>query len=292
MTKDCNKNKKSAFTLLEISIVMVVISLIVVAVAGGSYLISSAKLTSARIMTDSAPMLGMKNLVLWMETTSQDSYVNGEDGEDENGNGLTITSWKSLNNQVFGQVATATGSPTYSKTAINGMPGIYFNGSTDYFSIPDSQALSATGDMTLFAVIINTKTTQSNILAKSYNDSYRWRINNGVAGHWFLLDDGVTQTTDIGNEVERNIPVIVSSEVDIGNTLTLSENKVRNQVIAITQNSIFDGTGPLTIGSATGNFEAFRGHIGEIIIFDRLISEGEKDAIFDYLSKKWVITLE
>lgn len=277
--------KKAAFSLIELSIVVTVIGVTIGAVLGGSSLIASAKLIAARTTTPTAPMLAMSNLSLWLETTTSASFSNGEDS-----NGTTLTVWNSINEQVPGVVATAGNNPIYTTNAINGLPGIAFTG--DWFSIPDSDALSPTGDMTLFAVILKTTSNiNGNILSKDTNSAYRWRIEYSINANWFLISDGSFQVHP-GNVVEINTPVIVSAAIDIGSTVTLSENKVRSDVNATSKTSINDTSGPLIIGSgdAVGS-EGFEGYIGEIIMFDRLLSQSEQDDIFDYLSNKWSIPL-
>lgn len=278
---------KTAFSLIELSIVITIIAIMIGGVLGGSSLIHSTKLAKARIATASAPMLGIENMVLWLETTKKESFSNGEDSD-----GKALTVWNDVNNQIDDVVATAAGGPTYSKDAINGLPAIAFDGATTYFTIPDSDALSPTGDMTLFAVVVINDTSTSNILSKSGNDSYRW-VTSASFPHWLLLNDGLSYEVYTGNAIKQFTPIIVSAVIDIGNNITLSENKVNSQIIATTKSSISDNALPLLIGAyTTAPAEVLQGHIGEIIMFDRLLDQREQNDIFDYLSSKWNIDLE
>ena len=63
-----NKNNK-AFSLIELSIVILVISLLVVGVTKGSRLMSEAKLKSAQALTSSSPVNAMTGVVLWLDAT-------------------------------------------------------------------------------------------------------------------------------------------------------------------------------------------------------------------------------
>lgn len=63
------KGGKKAFTLLEISVVLILVGLLIVGVVGGQSLIQKAQLAKARSLTNSAPVLTVEDLTLWLETT-------------------------------------------------------------------------------------------------------------------------------------------------------------------------------------------------------------------------------
>jgi prepilin-type N-terminal cleavage/methylation domain-containing protein len=63
------KGSKKAFTLLEISVVLILVGLLIVGVVGGQVLIQKAQLAKAKSLTSSSPMIMIEDLNLWMETT-------------------------------------------------------------------------------------------------------------------------------------------------------------------------------------------------------------------------------
>lgn len=63
-----NKRIKSAFTMIELAMVLLVIALLVGGIVGGQSLIQSAQLAKARSLTQSAPVMNSEDLTLWLET--------------------------------------------------------------------------------------------------------------------------------------------------------------------------------------------------------------------------------
>src|ERR1051325_5743143 len=82
---------KRAFSLIEIAIVVLVIGLIVAGIAQAGRLITKSTLTSARSTTNSSPVPLVDNLVLWLETTSEESF-NASEAKD----GLKVSFWKNI----------------------------------------------------------------------------------------------------------------------------------------------------------------------------------------------------
>jgi hypothetical protein len=87
--------------------------------------------------------------------------------------------------------------------------GQYFDGGSDSISIPDSASLSVTGSAT-FSAWVNPETfsgvgLSQNIVAKSGNASYRFRIQAGGQQLWLLLNDGAgLETVQVDYAVPTN----------------------------------------------------------------------------------------
>ena len=86
------RSKKSssqkAFSLLEISAVILIIGIFVAGVMGGNILVAKSRLAAAQTLTTSSPINGIKDSALWLETSVDSSFV---DGETTNNN--SITTW-------------------------------------------------------------------------------------------------------------------------------------------------------------------------------------------------------
>ena len=72
-----NNNFKKAFSLIEISMVILVIGILIAGISKGIDMVYDMRLATARALTDKAPMFGMENLELWLETTSENSLATG-----------------------------------------------------------------------------------------------------------------------------------------------------------------------------------------------------------------------
>ena len=121
------KSKKSAFSLIEISIVILVISLLVVGVIIGKRIIKNAKIASAKSMTASSPIPLIDGLVFWAESASDNSFNPAESID-----GLGLSNWyeRSGSNIVLEAGNTK---PIYSYDGIANVPAVQFNDNNDQF---------------------------------------------------------------------------------------------------------------------------------------------------------------
>jgi prepilin-type N-terminal cleavage/methylation domain-containing protein len=293
ITKKRNPNK--AFTLVELSIVLIIIGLLVGGVIGGSLIINAAKISSARSLTKSSPVFAVSNLELWLETTSKESFAT------ENPDDATpIGTWNDLNpystikNDAIEDPTNTGNIPDYTKDEINGLPAVKFNGSSDYL-LANNLANVIAEPHTVFIVFERADTVmdESEMLlswntAVGHNEVLINVDNSplGVLGH---SDGGGNEA--IINEDLRGQSVIATMVTD-GSFVTTYKNGVG-------QTPLVDGLdsnpgGLFTIGAewdasplSVGNF--LDGSIGEIIIYSRALVDDEKQDIETYLSKKWDI---
>lgn len=113
------KNKK-AFSLIELSIVLIIISLLFGAISGGASLIATANLNNARNMTVKSPVEHIDGLLLWLETsTKEDVFENAE-----------VNNWKDRSQYLL-NFAKDVNAPVYSEyNGLKGLIGIKFNGTS------------------------------------------------------------------------------------------------------------------------------------------------------------------
>ncbi|MFM8185655.1 MAG: prepilin-type N-terminal cleavage/methylation domain-containing protein, partial [Alphaproteobacteria bacterium] len=120
-----NKKIKTAFSLVEISIVLMVIGILITGVSKGIDLFYDFKLGQAQSMTAKSPVISTPNLTLWLETTSPNSF---EVKLPLNNDKIAI--WKDLNPQRIFKVnvsqSTSANKPTYVQNAINNLPALKF----------------------------------------------------------------------------------------------------------------------------------------------------------------------
>jgi len=88
------KNKSRAFSLIELSIVILIIGIIIAGVTQGSRLVREFKLKTAQTLTRSSPVSSIKGLSAWFETSLENSFLESE--MDEN---VAITQWNDINPQ-------------------------------------------------------------------------------------------------------------------------------------------------------------------------------------------------
>ncbi|MBP7709492.1 MAG: LamG domain-containing protein [Rickettsiales bacterium] len=317
--------RASAFSLIEISIVILIIGILVAGVTQSSRLLSAAKLSSARSMTQSAPVSSIKNLALWVETTSESSFQSADLDD-----AAQITTWKDINPQTVSKVIfTSGGAPKYKTNMINGLPAVCFNnancgsGTTDHFTTTGFSNLTA--GITVFVVIRSSDSLsvnepivskRDNTLAYTAANSANFQLNLATDGSWQFCDgraqsinnatcvfeDSVAAPALAKNNYVASVVYNNNSDPIVNSTaggITFFQNgevAITNGTATTKPSSPGSTTSPLLIGRVSTNNTTvmdryFKGYIGEIIIFDRALKKEERQSIEDYLGKKWGIKM-
>ena len=86
---------KKAFSLIELSIVILIIGILVAGVTQSSRLIREFRVSTAESLTQSSPVASIKGLTFWLETSLDASFLPNE-AED----GMVITQWNDINPQT------------------------------------------------------------------------------------------------------------------------------------------------------------------------------------------------
>ena len=175
-------NTKQAFTLIELSIVLLIVGILITGVVTYSRLVKQMKLTTIKQITYSSPVAGIKGLSLWLETTLDNSLTGAVNpiNPDEN---EKIISWNDINPQTSTRVIVSQSTdslrPTLTTTGtLNELPGIKFDG-TQYLSTIKANGgnipLNAGDDsftlITVFQTNVNSGVNQSVIEQNSTNSS-------------------------------------------------------------------------------------------------------------------------
>lgn len=292
---------KKAFSLIELSIAVLIIGILVAGITQGSGLIQKFRIKTAQNLTQSSPVNGIKNLVAWYETTSQASFDSTIDGVSNN----QVANWYNIALSSKGSSnanqTTAANRPIYTENDINSLPTVKFaesqsqflnlpNGTVPYSNSPytifivakaDKSCSAATGDCGLLSGG-NFSTNQAN--AFRYNLATAGQERAGLHNPWWGAD-ATTVSSSLPvtsphiavfyyNQKERRIIFNGSEQAITGATI------INNQATDVNN----------YIGRVANN-EYLTGSIGEIIIFDRGLTEEELSSIEAYLSKKWGIKI-
>jgi prepilin-type N-terminal cleavage/methylation domain-containing protein len=284
---------KKAFSLIELSIVLVIIGLLVAGITQSGRLVQKFRIRTAQTLTQSSPVNGIRNLVAWYETTSQASFDSSID------NAVAVSNWYDISPSVDKSNATQTTAanrPVYTENDINSLPTLKFTAtSSQFLNLPDGTVPYNNSPYTVFIVAKADKscgTGGSCVLMSSgnsfLNQGNSFRYNSGGNGlgalqnGWWNADAATDSST-----LPINSPHIT----------TFYYNKIVRRII-------FNGAEQIIAGTPTINNEAtaanniigrlsavanLDGSIGEIIIFNRALMAEEIDSIESYLSKKWGI---
>jgi prepilin-type N-terminal cleavage/methylation domain-containing protein len=309
--------KNSAFSLIELSIVILVVGILVAGVTESRGLITKFRLSSARSLTNSSPVNSMKDLILWLDATSASSV------DDSLGDGDLVGKWSNISlqkssNKDFSQSNSAN-KPTYKTTGINGIPTLSF--STDdhlvsgpYISHSPSYSLFIVFNMSVESTDKNIITLYSDVDTDS-NNANNTGVNTMIeikptnVVRTIFRNDGSASDDNMSaktiksqrnyimsysrNFASKNESLWINNEAFIGNGALLSNGTTTPAVTVgdFTKTNLFWIIGKIA-DSVAGNSRDFNGQISEIIIFDRALMKDEIDDVEKYLSKKYSIELK
>jgi prepilin-type N-terminal cleavage/methylation domain-containing protein len=305
---------KRAFSLIELSIVTLVIGILIAGGMQGTSLYVKMKLATARSLTQSSPANGVSDLVLWLETTSEASFPTSLDDQSP------VSTWNDNNPQQTNKsnaTASGTARPLYVANGINGLPALKCDGVDDLISITAGTnyypiaAPSNTNNFTIFLVAypdavthqIDAQTNdvfdssgtvgQKYILGAAHGGSYGSTADivgavislgtNGVS----IYEHGSNYMAPLAVYNGSNglsAPVIITLNYK-NKTPTIFINGTSVQVgLTSLKNSVFP-----PVQFCSGAYGAFSGKIGEIIIYGKLVPAAKRAQIEKYLGKKWGI---
>lgn len=296
------KKLKSAFSLIEVSVVILIIGILIAGVSQSAKMMQKFRLSTAVTLTKSSPVAGIKNLVVWWEATSEESFLNSECE-----NNQKVSTWYDTNPRSIEKYsavqATSGNQPTYIAEAINNLPALKFDGSATYLKVPYSANLNP-DSFTIFAVVKTVGTTNHGAIISSRAST---PVDPANLGYIIYATPANTYQTWVGNlnwgGVGTPSATLVLNKTNVLSTTAGSSlvNLYNNgatvlgspfsQTMAVNNNPSRE----LRIGA--GKNEAlvpdyfYSGYIGELIIFDRVLLNEERKAIEAYLGKKWGVVI-
>ena len=298
------KQSKFGFSLIELSVVILIIGVLVLGVTQGSRMMSEASLKSARSITISSPVASIDGLVLWLEPTMAKSLQNSNNSFDLS-DGDQIKNWIDINpqNTTPFTATESTKMPTYKKNGIGGLPTLFFdassNGSTGKtLQIPYSKSLNS-NEFTIFVV------SQLQERTTDYRSIIDNRDDGALSGYVFYSVDSSYNIMYGFNGSSWN-DIFTSSGSSRQNKADITElhrsSTKSTCYINGSMPSLSSGTNPNTnpyLANATHSFQIgalnnqfyFDGYISEIIVFNRALQDQERKSVEGYLAQKYKINL-
>lgn len=303
------KNKKSsAFSLIELSIVILVVGILIAGVMQGKRTINNTKLLTAKTITKGSPVPSIKNLVLWLDAAN-DTLTNSS-GSQSIQDGDFIKSWLDQNPQMTNSLLFATETadtyPIFYENGINGLPALKFDGSDDILSTADQARISQMDNHSIF-VVFDLPYSDSEYLGHSdsmalltkgsdpWTRNYSFQVNkwtNNIVGG----TNGGGSTVSANNAIKKRRPTLGTLTHDATNTSNGFKNYVNgsNMASGAASSSIGTSSTTLKIGNyyPEGHGSSITGclcSISEIIMYSRVLNDEERQSVEKYLIKKWNI---
>ncbi len=286
--RNIHSKKKSAFTLVEMAMVVLIIGTVIGLFSAAYYIVDEAKLSAAQTKTDNSPVLFTNNLILWLETTHKNSI-----DEDEAIDGRSINTWYDINPKTQNpNNATSVNAPNYNRSSLNGLPGITFNGSDNYMTLtPNLLPIGNTGRT--YFIVTNNASGASPIQHGTDSPGKRIAptidtpsISIAVSGHRY----GNSSVNNLSSGILYVASVPKESLSDAW-TIKINGSEISLSDLAGSAKTINTGITYAHIGTNGAISSFFNGTLYEMIIFDRNLKTKEIEEIEKYLSKKWGIDL-
>ncbi len=278
----------SAFSIIEMSIVILIIGLLIVGSSQGAKIVKQSRFTVAQSLTKSSPAAHTPDLVLWYETALESSFLTSEAVD-----GSNISVWRD-NNRASAITKDATQTTVayqpkfYVDIFANILPAVRFDGVNDYLDFDGLELLN-----TSYTVFIVEQRRSS--------------------GGWMALIGGTSNTPDADLQITyKNTSTLTMTQLngELNYTLSAYSAPVQRFHTFLLNSSVGrkywlnggtavdasdSNTGVLSAyaGSAVGKAISgyFNGDIAEIIIFKRALRTEERQLIEDYLIKKYRIKI-
>ncbi len=299
------KMAKRAFSLIEISFVLIIIAIAIAGAISAHILIDDSKISSAASLTKNSGIEKIENLVAWFETTRNESFL-----EDEREDGSAISVWYDLNSSSEKQNATQNTEsqrPIYLTNCINGLPCVQFDGTNDLLGL-NLDILRGT-DYTIFLVEQRRSATSSpiigslativlgNALALGYNSDGDGMFSHGDESDYYKFGTSPAIAPYSG-EVTSRLHTFLNPTQKTGSSTVyhyLNGNSSPSTLTAVGSPSFGAMTAYVNAAFGAGDtpvvgFAHYNGDIGEIIIYNRALETYEREAVENYLLKKWKIT--
>ncbi len=280
--------KYTAFTLVELAVVVLVVSLLLGVIMQSSGLVKSARIANARSITSKSTVPAISGLIAWYETSAKDSFKAAEANEN-----AQTTEWRDISPSSISSgknILTKTASAGVIYTIIEGInqvPSLKFNGSSNITLASFYQGTSSQNTIFIVArpLVVGAPST---ILD---SDTSGTTTSVGIGSNYVNLNAGSSvntgTTTNAASFISSNDYIIAayfngsSSRAFVNNTTTSAG--------AATINPSTNQLKGLTIGTNKSSSGGFNGLISEIIIYDRLLKDQERRDVMAYLSKKYKI---
>ncbi len=299
--------QKKAFSLIELSVVVVIVALIIAAITQSSRLVSQMRLTNARKLTNNSAIPALNNIIAWYDATSIEAFdVNQTNHTDK------ISKWVDSEVRVHERIvleqATDNNKPIYQANAINGLPAIYFDGN-DYLESTDAKLIEnilAYYSGSFFMVFEADEITSKQTIFSQNNlgttDGVDIGINFSTNGDYGICSSETNCTS--GASTTRSSSAIVVPKkksvlsIIVNNTNTVNIYQDAN-LVNTTNNynptATSSGLSKIIMGAKRDDSNNlsnyFKGKIAEIIIFNRSLPGEDRREIERYLGKKWNVKI-
>lgn len=298
-------NSKSGYSLIEISMIILIAITVIIAITQGLKIFKQTKLKAAQNLTNTSAVASMSGITLWFDASDSDSIATGTTIISSYGNPVDdefVVHFEDRNPAILKHrslsAPTDSNRPKYIRNGIGGLPSLSFDGKsgekTDYL-VTTPGAVPSGAKAFSFAIVFSEKDVRS--------QSQHFLISQG--GSCIGADFGITTEDHIryigcgvGTTADFDSFLVTKNKTPYILIVNVDKNKPNEQISIYLNNKVVKGSqstsrslesNVFSVGRSAHGVGSFNGLISEIIVFDRYLDPTEITVIQDYLSEKYDI---
>ena len=284
------KNRKG-FSLIEISVVILIIGVLIAGISQASDMIDDAALKGARTASKGSRVGRIRDLVLWLDAVSDGASLTAATKQAVDGD--AVTQLKDLNPRSSAKLTlTSAGTSIFNSNKVSGLPGLNLNGG-NFFKLTD-RFDNSTIDYTIYLVyqpvVLPSSGNTQFIFEKrsSAGATFPYRLEIDSNGFYKFSDSAGVAAFGAKKASTGKVNIIRLSRSSTA-SLSIVVDDVPNTAVAGSTSAI--NSDELIIGAknAANPTNHANGRLGELIIFERDLASSEEADIETYLFKKWKI---
>ena len=289
-----NIKLRKAFSLIEISVVLLIIGVLIAGISQGVDLYSEFKIKTAQNLTINSRVSRIEDLSLWLETTLEKSF------QTKMVNNSSVPQWNNISPFAFDNKNALNYStnpqPTYLENNFNGLPAIQFKTSSQNCMQVESGFDKNTENVTIFLALFTRSANVNGRILEKWSDTSKPYPYVLRPSFYFATFYGTTNGSRAAQIIgglsagKVGFPYIISARRVKSGNLSIWLNGVKGTDVADNISIDTTNNSPLYIGCrglGTGPDGYGDFNVGEIIIYSRALSDGELLAVNKYLSQKW-----
>ena len=289
--KYINKIDKKAFTIIEISVLILIISAMIVGVMTSKSMLTKSRLANAQSLTQQSYVNEISDdLIAWYETSLEGSFNASEIKND----GSYITAWKDSNKTVVTKNNATQGSTANQPTLVqnvfyNSIPALRFSGN-QYLNFVGTKF--AKNSYTVFVVEQRSSNKSENYFIGGTGSSLNGNLNLGYGNDTSILFSHYSN--DFTRSIASYKPQTPIMHTFLFNNTIGKRHSINGGSIAINtpaQTTPITSFNQAMIGAynPSGTLKTYVGDLAEIIMFKRSLKTEEIKAIENYLGSKYGI---
>jgi hypothetical protein len=171
-----------------------------------------------------------------------------------------------------------------------------FDGSNDYIEYTNASLANVTGDMTIIAWVYPTgfPSGQSSICtwANVYNNNTEFNFHFNLSSTYIRLNAGIRGNQTINTSISLNewVQVAVTYDASAGDAEFFKNGSSVGSITSYTAGNRYDATGNpsqrFSVSRTSGQW--WKGNIGPIMIYDRILSSSEMERSYNALKNRFI----